>query len=326
MNNSKIKQLLTVIIFFVAIILSTTVWGTTNDEIQILKSSDKEYMIYVSEHYNLPFEFAFSNSSNDTKEELTYKISAKDSQENEVAYVDAETYTKYFNKKAYLWARTTEGEYFVKGLEIDLQNSITLEDVNLANNITKIIDVNTKNTYTTEEMQGEVEVTKTVGKVDILEEGTTYYQLVKLPSTDSHNELMKIAKKISNNKVENNIYAKLKIISRFSELYKELAPKIEDKNWIKLENDYILQPEDAKQDEEYILWLKTETQTETKMDAQFLTCFEDYKPKVISEKIVSKLPVTYDNPILFIILAILIVAFIAVLIIKVKTTKKDTKQ
>ena len=53
-----------------------------------------------------------------------------------------------------------------------------------------------------------------------------------------------------------------------------------------------------------------------------MTSFEDYKQEVINEQITTKLPVTYDNPILFILLAILVILFIALLGIKAIINRK----
>jgi len=324
MNKSKFKLMLTSLIFLFGIIISTSVLAS-NEDIQILKQSEKEYMIYISEHLNTSFEFAFTNEKQANKEELNYKNAATDTADedvNYIAYVDENLYNTYFSKTVYLWARTLNGEYFVEGVEIDLKDSTSNQEVELANNITKIIKVDTTNTITTTEMVDDVKVTKTVGKVDVLEETETYYQLVKLPGSEDYNNFMKVAEKIANSKIEDNMYAKLEITNEFSSLYQKLVPEITDSNWIKVEDAVVLQPEEAKDGEQYILWLKTETADITKLDAQFLTCFEDYKPEVISEKVVTKLPVTADDPTLFIILAVLVAALIVVSILRM-TTKKE---
>jgi hypothetical protein len=299
-----------------------------NENIQIIKKSGNEYLIYISEHMDSQFEFAFSNDQGADKETLGYKSSILDStsEKNNVAYIDNSLYTTYFSGKTYFWARDLSGKYFAEKVEVDLSKAIEESNVNLINNLTKIIKVDTKNTITTSEVVNEVKVTKTVGKVDVLEEGTTYYQLVKLPASEDYNEFMKTAEKIANDKIENNMYAKLEVANKFSNYYNRLVPDIDEANWIKVNNNTILQPEESHNGEQYILWLKTENNRENKIDVQFLTCFEDYKPEVISEKITTKLPVTYDNPILFIILAVLVVAFVVVLILRNKSEKTKTEK
>ena len=326
--KNKLMVSTIIAILFISIFGMIYTVNGANENIQIVKKSGNKYLIYISGHMNLQFEFAFSNDQGANKETLGYKSSILDStsEENNVAYIDNSLYSAYFSGKTYLWARDLSGKYFAEGVEIDLSKAIEESNVNLINNLTKIIKVDTKNTITTSEVVNEVKVTKTVGKVDGLEEGTTYYQLVKLPASEEHNEFMKTAEKIANDKIENNMYAKLEVANKFSNYYNKLVPNVDDAKWIKVNNNTILQPEESHDGEQYILWLKTEKNGENKIDVQFLTCFEDYKPEVISEKITTKLPVTYDNPILFIILAVLVVALVVVLILRNKTEKIKTEK
>lgn len=326
--KTKLTVSIIIAILFISILGMIYTVNGANENIQIIKKSGNEYLIYISEHMDSQFEFAFSNDQGADKETLGYKSSILDStsEKNNVAYIDNSLYTTYFSGKTYFWARDLSGKYFAEKVEVDLSKVIEESNVNLINNLTKIIKVDTKNTITTSEVVNEVKVTKTVGKVDVLEEGTTYYQLVKLPASEEYNEFMKTAEKIANDKIENNMYAKLEVANKFSNYYNRLVPDIDDANWIKVNNNTILQPEESHNGEQYILWLKTENNRENKIDVQFLTCFEDYKPEVISEKITTKLPVTYDNPILFIILAVLVVAFVVVLILRNKSEKAKTEK
>ena len=326
--KTKLTVSIIIAILFISILGMIYTVNGANENIQIIKKSGNEYLIYISEHMDSQFEFAFSNDQGTDKETLGYKSSILDStsEKNNVAYIDNSIYTTYFSGKTYFWARDLSGKYFAEKVEVDLSKAIEESNVNLINNLTKIIKVDTKNTITTSEVVNEVKVTKTVGKVDVLEEGTTYYQLVKLPASEEYNEFMKTAEKIANDKIENNMYAKLEVANKFSNYYNRLVPDIDDANWIKVNNNTILQPEESHNGEQYILWLKTENNRENKIDVQFLTCFEDYKPEVISEKITTKLPVTYDNPILFIILAVLVVAFVVVLILRNKSEKAKTEK
>lgn len=326
--KTKLTVSTIIAILFISILGMIYTVNGANENMQIIKKSGTEYLIYISEHMGSQFEFAFSNDQGADKETLGYKSSILDStsEKNNVAYIDNSLYTTYFSGKTYFWARDLSGKYFAEKVEVDLSKAIEESNVNLINNLTKIIKVDTKNTITTSEVVNEVKVTKTVGKVDVLEEGTTYYQLVKLPASEDYNEFMKTAEKIANDKIENNMYAKLKVANKFSNYYNRLVPDIDDANWIKVNNNTILQPEESHNGEQYILWLKTENNRENKIDVQFLTCFEDYKPEVISEKITTKLPVTYDNPILFIILAVLVVAFVVVLILRNKSEKTKTEK
>lgn len=326
MKHSKLKLMVTIIVFTLLLTSTTSIFAT-NEKIQILQKANKEYMIYIENHVEKSFEFAFSNDKNANKEELSYRNAATDTAEegaNYIAYVDENLYDMYFAHPTYLWARMLDGTYFAEGVEVQLTDSITDDDVELANSITKIITVDTTQIFNkpTEIING-VETTKTVGKVAVQEEGTTYYQLVKVLDNGKYNEFMKLAEKISNNKIQSNMYSKLEVAKQFSKLYQELVPETNDINWILVENKEILQPEEAKDDEKYILWLKNENGNNIKLDVQFLNCFEDYNKEVISEKVTTKLPVTADDPTLFIILAVLVVALIVVCIIRIIAIKKE---
>lgn len=327
MKRSTLKLMVAILVFILLLANTTSILATNDETMQILKKADKEYMIYLKNHLGVSFEFAFSNDKNANKETLGYKNAATDTAEagaNYIAYIDEDLYNTYFTQPTYLWARTLGGNYFIEGIEVKIAEALTDNEVDLANHITKTIAVDTTQTFDKPaEMIEGVKTTKTVGKVTVQEEGTTDYQLIKVPKNGSYYEFMKLAEKIANNKIENNIYAELEVAKEFSKLYQELMPEVNNANWVTVENNEILQPEEAKEGEQYILWLKNKQGNDVKLDAQFLTCFEDYKPEVISEKVVTKLPVTADDPTLFIILAILIVALVVVGIVKITAGKKE---
>lgn len=319
MKHLILKLIIAIVIFVTLLTCATSIFAT-NEEIQILKKSDKEYMLYLEGNLSDAFEFAFSNAKEADKEALMYKNSATDTAEagaNYIAYVDEELYNTYFTKPTYIWVRAMDGTYIAESVLVDLADVMTDAEVELANTITKRIDVDTTQTFDKPaEMVDGVKQTKTVGKVEVKEKGNTYYQLVKVPTNGDYYDFMKIAEKIANNKVKDNMYSKLETAKQFSNLYEKLLPDVNDTKWALVEDNQILQPEEAKQGEQYILWLKNKQDNKTELDAQFLTCFEDYKPEVISEKIVTKLPVTADDPTLFIILAALVVALVVVITIR----------
>ncbi len=100
------------------------------------------------------------------------------------------------------------------------------------------------------------------------------------------------------------------------------------RGWTLVENNEILQPEEARTGDKYIIYLKENVdENTTVVDAKFLVC--EYvpdqgvakEPKTISE--IVKLPVTFDSgTILFIALGIIVLALVIVAIIK-RTNKKD---
>ena len=325
----KTLKLMIAALAFLCVIVSTTCVSATNEGMQIVKKTEKEYMIYIQNHIDAEFEFAFTNDKDADKATLTYRNSAKDLTEEDachIAYIDENLYDTYFSKDTYLWARTSEDKYIAEGLKIDLKDSLTDSDIELANTTTKRIAVDTTQSYAKPaEMKDEVKVTKTVGKVSILEKGTTEYVLEKVPESGDLYNFMLIAEKIANGKAEDNYYTKLEASSELINLYNKLMPATDSNSWTKVENGEVLQPEEAHEGWQYVLWLKNTNDGETKLDAQFLTCFEDYKPEVISEKIVTKLPVTADDPTLFIILGVLIIATVVAVIARVTIGRKEKK-
>ena len=243
---------------------------------------------------------------------------------NSIAYVDSELYGTYFSKDAYLWARTSDGKYIVEAESVDLKSALTENDIETANSMTKRISVDTKQIYEkpVENVDG-VKITKTVGKVVVTEEGKTAYQLIKVEETGETAEFAKMINDLAAGKTGENYYEEIEISKEFLDLYNKLLPAYGDKKWAEPTNNEILQPEEAKENDEYIIFLKNEQNGKTTYDVQLLKSFEDYKPEVISEKVVSKLPVTADDPTLFIILGILVVAIVVVVIAKIFVNKNE---
>ena len=154
-----------------------------------------------------------------------------------------------------------------------------------------------------------------------MDEGEYSYILIK--ESEEYAKLTDLATRISKFNSETNMYTQIQVYSEFFNKSKELAPD-NAAEWIKVENNEILQPEDSENGEKYILWIKEENSTTQKLDIQFLTSHKEYSEEKIIETITTKLPVTYDNNTLLIVLAILIVAIIAVLI-RIKVLNKKEK-
>lgn len=171
-----------------------------------------------------------------------------------------------------------------------------------------------------------VKTTITVGKVVINEpkqDAKYYYQLVKVDEANAEaTELFNLAEQLKTEVT--GTYESLSLSQKFYNLYQQLMPGVRE--WTLVENNEILQPEEARKDDKYIVYLKEETDPNTYVvDAKFLVC--DYTPEegvdqTTVEEIV-KLPVTFDSgTILFITLGIIVLALVIVAIIK-RTNKKD---
>ena len=326
MNNLKTKGILAAIIMLIILFVSTSIFAA-GEEMQVVKKSEKEYMIYIKDNLTKAFEFAFSNDKNAKKEDLVFHKSALDMEDknaNNIAYVDEEIYGAYFSKDTYIWARTDEANYILEGKLLSLETAITEENIQTANNLTKGIKVDTTQSSekTTENAEG-VKETKIVGKIIVKEEGKNSYQLVKIAESGDVAEFAKVVEEIVKGKIESDYYSKLESASELLTLYNKLLPSSSDKNWVEASDNEILQPEDAKEDEKFIVWIKNESGGTVKFDVQFLTCFEEEQPEAVSEKIISKLPVTGDDPTLFIILGVLIIAFVIILVARAVASKKE---
>lgn len=309
MRNLKIKIIFIVSLFSLMLLIGLPV-NATNENLQLVKQSETDYLIYINEHLGETFEFAFSN---DQTEPTTFYKAATDEAEggNYIAYTNQYTTGKY------IWAKDSEGEYFVEGVELDLTVAIPENELDEIQNVTNKIAVDTAQVQVEEKTVNGNKVTVTTGKVVFEEEGNYKYQIVKLPGTVEYTELMDLAERISKFNSETDMYTKLGVYNKFNTLYSKLSSELTD-SWEEVADQEILQPEDTENGDKYVLWINDGTV----IDAQFLT--SKYVEEKVVEKITTKLPVTYDNNTLLIVLAILILA-IVVVSIRIKSLKKEDK-
>lgn len=331
--KKSIKITLMLILLIAVTVIPTFI--SANTESKILKKSDK-YLIYNENAMNEEFTFAFG-TENQNKESLIFFPSAKDSNEQgakNVAYIDDAT-KSYLNEnsEAFLFVRNKEGKYIIEAEKINLKNAI---DNEVVEGTTKRIKVDTSKTETTTKTIDGVKNEVTKGKVVITDDAKAKYSyiLVKLPTTgeNDYSKLMNLAEKISNKEEVQklDLMQKLELMGSFYTLYTEKEPKANDSSWLPVQNLEIMQPEDSKNGEQYIVFIKSENGEKVVIDAQFLTSYDKYSPlyekETITIKETSKLPITFDSTItLIVIFAIIIVAIIIVLVIRKKASKKENK-
>ncbi|MGN1301777.1 MAG: LPXTG cell wall anchor domain-containing protein [Clostridia bacterium] len=314
MRNLKLKIIFLVGIFSLILLLGLPV-NAANENMQLVKQTETDYLIYINGNLDSSFEFAFSDDNTADKETLTYLSAATDSAEggNYIAYINS-----YTTENKYMWAKDAEGTYFVEGVELDLSKAIPTEELTAIQNVTKKIAVDTEQVQVEEKTIDGNQVTVTTGKVVFENEGNYEYQIVKLPSVAEYNELMDLAERISKINSTTDMYTKLGLYTKFNNLYNELSSALLEEKWIDVQNQEILQPEDTENGDKYVLWIR-EGNT---IDAQFLT--SKYVEEKVTEEITVKLPVTGDNNTLLIVLGILVVAIIVVSI-RIKSLKKENK-
>lgn len=331
MKNSKIKlvALLSLVLMLLSI-FTMPAQAATNEKI-ILKKANDEFLIYYKEICNEEFEFAFSLDPKEEEDNLIFTKSAKDQLTEtalNVAYVDEYLFTNYFNsdKPTYIWVRNNEGKMLVSADLLNLDEAILEETVEFVNTTTKRIKTHIETTEPKTEIVDGVETTVTTGKLVLDNKENKYsYELIKVANNAEAEELFNLVEKLQNNE-KLGTYENLTFASKFYDLYNKLMPKTAD--WTKVDDSEILQPENTLEGEKYIVYLKDEQGV---VDVQFLTSVykveEGVKEETETITETVKLPVTFDSgSILFIILAVIVLALVIVTIVRVKANKKDEKK
>ena len=315
----KVMLFLAVTIITITLLQSFSLAKSEN--VQMIKKSEKEYIIYVSNLIGSEFEFSFANKKDESKENLVFTNSALDQEDNgnNIAYIDETIYNNYFDgkKETYLWVKQGT-EYKVEAEKINLKDALTEEDIQELNNATKKIPVKFGELNLPAETVDGVKITRRMGTINIEDNSETEYSYKMLKSTEESKveELINLANEM-NKLDEKNTYDKLSIYGQFKSLYEELKPS---DGWNVAENNVIKQPQ------QYLVWIKNEQTT----DVQIMTCNDDYTPeyenKKIINKVITKLPITGESLALYITAAILIVLIVTVAILKVKNNKSNKNE
>lgn len=311
MKNSKSKMLLiaSLILIMLVSILQIKSLATNSDMLLIIKGTDNTYLIYVEELLNKDFEFAFSNNENGKN--LNYIASAKDSEGNSIAYVNDALRQSFFNSEnTYIWVKTNDN-IVVNGEKISLDNVKTIEQLKTIENVTNRITVKS------DAEEDKIEINGNQNK-------KYFYQVFVQSSSERYDRLLNLADKIVKYDENTNVFEKMRTYNEFYDLYYSLVSELDNNKWAEAKNMEIIKPYDAKDGEQYILWLKD---SNNNIDIQFLTAYKK-EIKIIEEKekieeVVTALPVTYDDiTVLVISLGIVGLAIVAVVVYKIKT-KKD---
>lgn len=343
--NKASKKLFTILAFLLMIFIVPLVSFAVNENVSIVESLDKngkqEYIIYINNYTNKNFKYALSNDANPEEMDLVYINSITDLGKNSVAFIDAETYEKLKSKTIYIWAKDENESLILEGVKLDLEDSLTKENLDLVEKTTKkisveIADSKEKSTEIKNEDVEGVKETTSVGTLKITDEdakkSTYYYETVKTTDSEDYNELSKLAEKINNEYEAMDMYKKIQIAKEFNTLYSKLISNIE---WKEVKDLKVEQPESSEQSngigDKYIVFLKKVSKNgEITTDVQFLQEYYDYEPNVEKEKVITKettkLPITYDSIALFIVLAVVIIAIVFVFIRIKKLEKKDEQK
>lgn len=332
--SNKLLSMLAIILF---IAIMPIVVSATNEGISIVSTQDdnkQEYIIYINGYTDKEFKYAFSNANPEVMD-LVYINSITDLGENQIAYLDADTYEKLSNDTIYMWAKAKndngEEVLILNGIQLDFQNSLTKENIDLIESITNIIPVRViDNQDDTEQISQEeingILITKSVGYVEITDEteGTYYYERTKTTDSADHARLMELAERINAEYDELDMYQKIQLSEEFYTLYSKL---IEQANWQEVEDKKVYQPEESIEGDQYVVLLKRVSDNgEETTDVQLLTADEAEAPKKEVTQETTRLPITYDSILLFVILAVVVIALVIVYIRMKKVSKKDEEK
>ncbi len=326
MKKSLVSKIIFTILMIVAILAISNNVLAANETYTILQKTETEYVIYLKSSLDKEFEFVYTNEVLEDDAKLDYIKSAKDSKEGlPVAYVDADLYSKYFEGKAdtYLWAKNADG-YIAKGIKVDLTESVTETMVDFVKNTTKRIAVSTDSKDVVEVEKDGIKYTTTTGKIVIEDDkdATYYYIMADITTSEDYAKLMGLAEEINKSDSASTV-TKLDNSKEFYDLYSELMLEVKADSWIKAENMEIPQPKESKTGDKYVVWVRQENANGVVEDAQFMTCYQEEDRQYVKEEQVivttSKLPITYDSIALFVVLAVAVVLFVVLLVVRRKS-------
>jgi hypothetical protein len=302
-----------IIVLMLMLMMGSKILAKTNEEIFTVKKDENTYLIYIKNVLNSNFEFAFSKENDGTN--LNYISSIKDTQGNNIAYVDATLKGSYFNSDStYLWIKNNN-QVIGEGILINLEDSKTEVQLQSIQDFTKRITVNSS---------AEEDKIKINGN----DSETYYYEMYSVASSEDYQRLIKLFEEVSKYTDETDTYTKLKAYDELYDLYHKLLNTVNQSNWIEVTNLEIEKPYDAKENQKYILWLKNE---DGQVDFQILTAYQKEvtttQEKAVTVEAKSKLPITYDATIvLCIVLAIVVVAIFVMLLVRKKLSNQNKRK
>lgn len=342
MKKTSIK-LLSVLAIILFIAVTPMVVLATNENVSVVKSQENEYIIYIKDYTDKKFKYAFTSIEKENLQQmdLFYINSIPDGLGNQTALLNlnAKTYEKLKSGTIYMWAKDENEKLILDGLQLDLKDVLTKENLDLVEKTTKRIQVevaiskdiiDSTKPVREEDIDGVKETAK-AGYLKITDnkDSKYYYQRVKTLDSVEYAKLMDLAEEMNQDYDKANMYEKVQLAEKFYSQYSKL---INEADWQKVTDLTVKQPESTEQsngvgDKYIVLLKKVDKDGITTTDAQFLQEYYDYEPNVKKEQIVTKetakLPITYDSIVLIIVLAVVLIALVVVFIRMKKLNKKD---
>ena len=325
--KAKLIVLLITMLLFTMLIPFGRV-AAANEGVQLIQTTDGNIVVYVDGLEKTEFDYALSDKADATEMELNYINSVTDDEGNQVALITTEDLAEY------LYIRKSDNTVTTIQLNVDVNTMFTQDKMALVENTTKrIATEEDENISSREEVRDGITYTYTVGGLKITDDqNATYsYVMVNTSSNEDYNELQNLANGLNDN--SKSMYEKIEIANDFYNKYNELISDADVENsWQEVKDMKIIQNEDYENEEHYVVLLKKVAEDGTTYDAKFMTTdnrgTEEIIPastKQVTTEETSKLPITGDSIVLFVVLAALVIIAIVVFIRMKKLNKKADK-
>ena len=337
MKNFKAKLTGAIVLFIMLMLVPMIVLAVTNEEnIQIISNTDEQgkvtkYIVYIQDLMGTNFASAVSDIDNAPEQDLKF-VTARDGEENYVAQIKADAVT---GDTTYLYVKyNQDNQEKTDVIKLDLSKALDKTDMEYVENTTKRIGTDTvKDLVEIDEEINGVQTKLTGGglKITDTDNATYQYQLTKVTDNTPYSRLFTLANQLLNEETYNaeNMYSKIQLTSEFYTLYNQL---IEGATWTAVENNEIRQPSDAVEGDQYVVLIRKTAEngtvtTDAKLMVSDLTPYEQREDveetRVVQET--AKLPITGDSIVLFVALAMVVIALIIVFARMKKLNKKEDK-
>lgn len=325
--KAKLVVLLITMLLFTMLVPFSRV-SAANEGVQLIQTTDGNIVVYVDGLEKTEFDYALSDKADATEMELNYINSVTDDEGNQVALITTEDLAEY------LYIRKSDNTVTTIQLNVDVNTMFTQDKMALVENTTKrIATEEDENLSSREEVRDGITYTYTVGGLKITDDqNATYsYVMVNTSSNEDYNELQNLANGLNDN--SKSMYEKIEIANDFYNKYNELISDADVENsWQEVKDMKIIQNEDYENEEHYVVLLKKVAEDGTTYDAKFMTTdnrgTEEIIPASTQEvqtQETSKLPITGDSIVLFVLLAALVIVAVVVFIRMKKLNKKADK-
>lgn len=317
MKKLSSKILLIVMAVMLILSLNATVNATAED-MAVLENADGDYLIYLNEYLNDEYSYAITTSADVEGNNLNW-LTAKDTNGNSVIKVSKD------QVGLYLWVKIND-EIIKKAEPINVTEVSTEAEINEMKTLTNRIKVDATQTITEETREDNVIRTVTQGVLKITDDANAKYSYDIVLLNDENTSCKELVNLMSKINADMDIFQAIDVAQEYTTLWNNIITNAE---WKEVTNAAITQPVDAENGTQYVVLLKKELNGTTTYDAQVLTSkketSEDEVKEVVKTETRSELPVTFDNPILFVLLGVAVVAIVIIAIRIRSLSKKNEK-